>query len=251
MTADNDLLKTGETAMSQVASEAYKDLAQPSARRLGTAIESLFKVALSPVALLDWGFEQSKDWLKSKISQRLANTPEEFVSPPPNNIAIPALIRIAMSHDTPELRDLYAELLLKAMDSRTAGLVHPAYVSVIEQLSPEEALVFISLQPKADRSLFEERFSPVAFKSSPSIEEQFEDYCRSLGVENPCRAQVWLENLKRLGLLELLAFSEATYVPQTADRHGFYGPRVENTENRHIQFTAFGQGFIDACAPIV
>ena len=37
-----------------------------------------------------------------------------------------------------ELRDLYANLPAKAMNSDTKDTVHPAYLETIKQLSPEE-----------------------------------------------------------------------------------------------------------------
>ena len=52
MTVEEGGSKAIDEAIVKVASELYADLAKPAARRTGTAIDSLFKVGLSPVAIL-------------------------------------------------------------------------------------------------------------------------------------------------------------------------------------------------------
>lgn len=250
MREDNKLIDAGINAISAITNEAYKDLAQPAVRRIGHALGNLTKITLSPIALLDYGFEQSKDWLNKKIEERISNIPDEFITTPPNNISVPLLNRIAISCDTPELRDLYAELLLKAIDSRTASLVHPSYAYVIEQLSPEEALLFISLHEKSDKTIFTEKFESAMYRSPPSIEEQFHEYCESIGIENNKNSQVWFENLTRLSLLQIINYSEPQLIPKRSDKYGIIPARVDTTEYRYLEFTAFGQGFIEACSPI-
>lgn len=51
---------------SSVVVEAYKDIVQPSARRVGYSLEALIKVATSPITILDWGYERSAEWLRKK-----------------------------------------------------------------------------------------------------------------------------------------------------------------------------------------
>jgi hypothetical protein len=40
----------------------YQDLAQPAVRVVGSALEGAVRVALAPVSLLVWGYEQTKDY---------------------------------------------------------------------------------------------------------------------------------------------------------------------------------------------
>ena len=144
MTVENESHRVINETIGKVAADIYIDVARPAARQVGVAFETIFKVGLSPVAMLDWGFEHSKDWLKTKIENRLNSTPLEFRCPPPNSIAVSAITSISISSDSPQLRELYAELLLKAMDSRSQSMVHPSYINLISQLSAQEALVLIS-----------------------------------------------------------------------------------------------------------
>lgn len=245
MGIEDESLKIVTESVGKVANDVYADIAKPAAQQVGTALETLFKVGLSPIAMLDWGFEQSKEWLKDKITARLAQIPKDCRTTPPNNVSVPVITNIAMSSDAPELRELYAELLLKAMDTRTSDMVHPSYVSLIAQLSPEEALIFVSFHKQKVSDLFGDEFCNTLYTNSPSIEKQFEEYCQSLGFDNAKRSQVWLDNLQRLGLLEIEKYSDVKYMHDLDAE----GPRVNTTEYRNLHITEFGRVFLDACAP--
>ena len=246
MGIEDEAVRAASETVGKVAADVYADVARPAARQVGTALETLFKVGLSPVAMLDWGFEYSKAWLQNKIVDRLNQTPPDCRRAPPNNVAVPAITAIAMSSDAPELRELYAELLLKAMDSRTEPTVHPSYVGLIGQLTPQEALIFISFRGKDGSTLFHDQPTAPTYRSPLSIEKQFEEYCRVLGFADAERIQLWLENLQRLRLVELQAYSEASYVEPDEDRPY---PSVRNKEERYLSLTEYGRAFLDACVP--
>ena len=240
--------------LSAIAPDVYKDLLQPSVKRVGYSLDSLIKVALTPVDIIDWGYEKSRDWLKSKIEERLKRLPPESVVEPSSSIAAVALSCIASSWDTPSLRDLYAELLLKAMDSSTSSDVHPAYFYIIDQLAPKEALALVGLYELHRSELFTETVTPYSSFSKdtkPSIETQFGAFCQSvLSSEALPPAEIWLTNLCRLGILSLNSYSEAIYRPEHGDDYGIHSPRVENHEHRVLSFTDFGHGFVAMCAPL-
>ena len=242
----------GKSLVSQsILSHLYSDAIQPSAKRVGMSLETITKVTLSPVLLLDWGYEKSKDWLRAKIDARLAETPSEYVVYPKGNIASAALTHIAISYDTPELRELYAELLLKALDTRTADRVHPAYFYVIEQLSPQEALVLVALHELDTSELFSEKTAPwggTLSNEGVSVERQFSRFCDS---KLPCNGDqsIWLANVCRLGLLVLDVYPEAVLRPEESDRRGVHPAQVDNYEHRTLAFTEFGKAFIRASAP--
>lgn len=240
MAVDDEGAKAAASVAAQLAPHLYKDLAQPAARRMGSALDTLFKVGLAPVAMLDWGFERTGAWLKAKLEERLETIPEDCRVPPPVNIAVGAVTRIAAACDSPELRNLYAELLLKAMDTRTQALVHPAFLTVIEQLSPQEALVFVSLAPDRAKAFFVETITQFS-RDVHTVEAQFEAHCRTIRMSHAEQAGVWLDNLKRLGLLRLAEYDE---VSLERERQG-----VRTTSHRHLEITAFGEGFLQACGP--
>lgn len=254
MPNENKPIEAVSSALTQLTAEIYADVARPSAKQVGTALETLFKIGLSPVRLLDWGYEQSRDWLESKIRKRLAEIPTEYRVAPPQSIAVAAIGQIAVSHDAPAMRDLFAELLLKAMDSRTAGSVHPAYVSLLAQLSPEEALVLMSLKRLVDdnlerrqgESVFMERRESNVGGSTDTLEMQFSNHCASLGFADPMLPHIWLGNLQRLALLRTDIDTDLNLVHKESERP--IG-RLDQVEYRYLYITEFGEGFLQACTP--
>lgn len=246
MGTEDKIYEVVSGTIGKVASEVYADVARPAARQIGSALETLFKVGLSPVSMLDWGFEQSKDWLKKKVEDRASSIPQDCLRTPPNNIAIPAITSISMSADAPELRELYAELLLKAMDSRTEPMVHPSYINIIGQLTPQEALAFISLQEINSTTLFQENHPKYSHGKDLTIEGQFVSHCLSIGLDDTEYMQLWLDNLQRLKLVDLREYSEVSYVEPDADTP--YAS-VNNREDRYLELTTYGREFLKACTP--
>lgn len=246
MTLPEDVSKSAADSIGKLTENVYSDALSPAVRRVGGALDTLFKVGLSPVAILDWGFERSKVWLSKRIEARMAETPDEYQQQPPLQIAAPLLLAIAANAENEGLRDLFGELLLKAMDSRTAGAIHPSYVSVLGQLTPQEALVFVSFRVAAPGgSLFIDLPRSMSSHRSPPIEQLFDNHCKSIGISEP-KSQVWLENLLRLRLLELTTYTDAIYHNADYDAHE---PSVETRDERHLTVTEYGRAFLEACAP--
>ena len=114
---------------------------------------------------------------------------------------------------------------------------------LIEQLSAEEAFVFVNLTENRQEVIFRDKFSSTTHYGQPkekSIEDRFYELCVSLRVTDPERAQIWLDNLIRLALVEIKAYTDTEFVPVTQHRHGESSASVETKETRDLMFTAFG-----------
>jgi hypothetical protein len=243
-----------EKAISSLLPELYGDLAKPSAKRIGHALEIIFKVGLSPMALLDWGYDNSKEWLAERVRSRLAATPKQFHAAPTQSITYLALTHIAANYDQPELRTLFAELLLKSLDKRLAPLIHPAYFPTLAQLMPSEALIFVGIprlsEERAERRQGDSVFVEVRHyqgSDDPTIEMQFSDHCASIGLGDRINHAIWLDNLQRLSLLQIDRISDINFVPQ--EGHGSRPSRVDSSDHRYLSITDFGRGFLDATRP--
>lgn len=120
----------------------YQDVAQPAAQELGKGLQTVAKtvhIALAPVSVLVWGYDQIKDFVSTKVADRLKNvSPENIITPKPN-VAGPALESLRYTGHESSLSDMYANLLAAAMDKSTASGAHPAFVEIIKQLTPDEA----------------------------------------------------------------------------------------------------------------
>jgi len=55
----------------------YQDIAQPAAQEVGKALQTVAKtvhIALAPVSALVWGYDQIKEFVSTKVSDRLKNS---------------------------------------------------------------------------------------------------------------------------------------------------------------------------------
>lgn len=82
-----------------------------------------------------------------EVAEKTKNIPRDQLEEPDVHIAVPALISLSYSMDSAELRNLYSNLLARAMIKDTKDSVHPAFVEIIKQLSPREAQLLNHLKP--------------------------------------------------------------------------------------------------------
>lgn len=120
----------------------YDDVVQPAAKEIGKGLQTIAKtihVALAPVSMLVWGYDQVKDFVSTKVADRLKNVKAEDIVTPKPNVAGPVLEALRYTGHEESLSDLYANLLAASMDKNTAKSAHPAFAEIIKQLTPDEA----------------------------------------------------------------------------------------------------------------
>lgn len=195
----------------------YQDVLQPAAQEIGKALQTVAKtvhVALAPVSALVWGYDQIKDFVSTKVADRLKNVPPENIVTPKPNVAGPALESLRYTGHESSLSDLYANLLAAAMDKTTASGAHPAFVEIIKQLTPDEAkLVQLFVIPQAFPLLtvrWEYKAPTPEESGGMDVLVNFSLLGGQAGVEFPHLTPTYLDNLCRLGLAEIPQMFEYT-----------------------------------------
>lgn len=148
--AIGDTLKTAPTL--------YEDALQPTVQEIGKFVARIPRAINAAFSGLDkWilNKEYAIDETKKLLAQKLENVePEKIVEPEPY-VAVPAIQAISYSMDSEELRNLYANLLAKAMNSDTKDLVHVSFVEIIKQMSPIDSLVFKTIMEQESNPLID------------------------------------------------------------------------------------------------
>ncbi len=239
----------------------YQDVVQPAAKEIGTALGTVAKtvhIALAPVSALVWGFDQIKDFVSTKVSERLKNTPPEDIQPPMPNVAGPTLESLRYTGFESTLRDLYANLLATAIDIKTASLAHPAFAEIIRQMTPDEArlvALFAQVRMFPVVTVRRETLSPV---SGIDVLRNFSFLGVDAGCSYPDLTPQYLDNLCRLGII---AIPERFYVAANAYDKLENDPRIKSliAENNSVancrgvvvkaivEVTELGRQFIRAC----
>lgn len=242
----------------------YEDAIQPAAKEIGKALGTVAKtvnVALAPVKGLVWGYEQIEGFVSSKVSEKLQNTPEEEIVTPKPNVAGPALESLRYTGHEESLRELYANLLAASMDSMTSAGAHPGFVEILKQITPDEAKILkLFVRSRAFPLLnVRQETTEAGKRGGRDLLTSFSTLGEEAGCENANFTPSYLDNLARLGLIEIPAFYEYT-APNVYD-HLENHPTVtalkqqlENSPNlkcvierKGAKATQLGRQFINIC----
>lgn len=247
----------------------YQDVVQPAAKELGTALQTVAKtmhIALAPISVLVWGYGQLTDFLSSRVAEKLKDVPPECIATPKANVAGPALEALRYTGHEESLREMYANLLAASMDIRTAQGAHPSFVEIIKQLTPDEARLLQLFTKPIPLPLVTVRKE---FKIETSTEwggwnllTNFSLLGWEAGCEHPELTPTYLNNLCRLGLVEIVTgqqYSVPNVYDKTENHHIIQELKVEfDSSNLDDKFTiklvrgllrvsALGQLFIHTC----
>ena len=127
-------------ADSQLAIKAYDDLLADAMKEGGKALSDIIKglrLFTTPLQFLAlW-----QDRLMARLETARAKVPEDRQQEAAPSIALPILMELRFMEDENPLTELYLNLLARAIDKERCSEAHPAFVKIIEQLSPDEAMV--------------------------------------------------------------------------------------------------------------
>jgi len=127
---------------SKIIPEIYGDGLKPAVQSAGGILQ-LIPRAIRAAMLPFEKWIRTREYNMKEVERLLAAklegiSPDEIVPPEPH-IAIPALDALSYSMDSEQLREMYANLLARAMTSSSKDLVHPGFVDTIKQMTPLDA----------------------------------------------------------------------------------------------------------------
>lgn len=257
MSQDLEQLTKGIGKVMETVPSLYEDALQPMVKEGGKMLARIPRAINAAFAGLDkWilSKEHNIEETKKLLAQKLQNIEPENIVEPEAYVAIPAIQAIAYSMSSEELRNLYANLLAKAMNNDTKAMVHPAYVEIIKQLSPIDAAIFKEIywaaqQPLIDLSIQRENGGLINQIYNISWVTSYE----------PVQIRVSFDNLIRLGLIEVPfgIFYKDDRIYDMVRNTDFYSKTKEELEKQNlgviheekkmIRFTSLAVSFYDVC----
>lgn len=217
-------------ADSKLLNKAYDDLLADAMKEGGQALVNTvkaFRLFTAPIQLLAVAQDRLKAFCE-KVRQRV---PEERQVEAPPSIALPVLLSLRYMEDDNLLTELFLNLLARAIDKERQGEAHPAFARIIEQLSPDEAMVMLVLR---DSDI------PVKATSIFLVERISARFAAAKEIEFPKQRLVYAEQLLMyLDHLQTLGMLTATTL------------RDEHADSRRnmVTTTDFGKVFTNACIP--
>jgi hypothetical protein len=184
----------------------YQDAIQPAAKEVGRSLHLVTRAvnaALAPVEGLVWGVERIRDFVRERVAAKLDNVPPDEVQQPKPHIAVPAIEALRYTGSESDLSELYANLLATSMDRATAYRAHPGFVDMIKNMSPDEAKIMRFLASHSDQPLINIKLVLNAQGHFRIIHRHVSLIGLKAGCDHPPLAANYLDNLSRLGLIQM------------------------------------------------
>ena len=186
----------------EIAPTIYEDALQDATKESGQLLKLIpqtINAALVP--LRQWIAHKEYNMAKTEklLEHKLKNVdPKNIVSPEPY-VAVPAIQSLSYAMNNEELRNLYANLLAKSMNSETKDNVHPSFSEIIKQLSPLDAKVF--------KIISENEINPLISISRYSKETDstisLAKNITLLNIADTLDISISINNLERLNLINI------------------------------------------------
>ena len=181
--------------------ELYQDAFQPTTQETGKTLSLIprtINAALLP--LRQWIAEREYKLAETEklLAKKLEHVCEDKIVTPEAYVAVPALQAISYSMNSEELRELYANLLAKAMNSDTKDLVHPSFVEIIKQMSPMDAKIFKEIVTAPACPLIS-----IKIRQQDGGEQFYADNCSWISDYSLVQCRTSFDNLTRLGLIQI------------------------------------------------
>lgn len=238
--------------------EIYGDLAKPGVTQVGKALSTVIGLGntiLWPLALLN---ERAKIALENnleKYRQQLINVPSERITEVPPEVGVPIAEKLGYVTDE-QLSDLYINLLAKASTTDFANTAHPSFVNVINNLSPDEALLFQHIG--TDLPFVEARLMKKNANEWQTIGQLLTGLETVAKLSFPQNIVAYFSNFEGLGLIDIRHDIFIANPQHYEKLENLYRPRLEQVphdEATHklvfnrgkIELTPFGHLFISAC----
>lgn len=244
----------------QILSTIYTDLAQPSVKKVGHALETVFDFSTSillPVKLLNEKFKLNFERNLNDYKKKLETIPDEKVCDVNPQIGTPIIEKLSYTTNE-EIADLFTSLLVKASSTDTINQAHPSFVQLIERLSVDEARIIKFLNGKD--------FIPsITIKANVKEGEGFNFVRRNatliqtqVNLIFPQNIDTYLDNLTCLGILDIShgfhKIDDAIYKPlvekydiTTLDsQYKSIGFKSVTYDKSYYQITNYGKQFIKA-----
>lgn len=240
----------------------YEDALQPAAKEIGKALGTVAKtvnVALAPVSALVWGYDKIKDFVDTKVSEKLSNVKDEDIVSPPPNVAGPALESLKYTGSIEELKELYANLIASSMDKNTTQKAHPSFVEIIKQLSSDEAKLLVYFASSGSAPIVDIKNNRKDKSGGRYEYRYFTNIGEKLKLENLGLNSSYWSNLIRLGLVDIpdnfQLIEEGIYddiishtaVKSIVSNINKQEGRVAEIIKTAVLVTDLGRQFIDVC----
>ena len=236
------------------------EAATPVAQSVGNTVSGIWNLVFGNQVSLwlkkqEYKHQQNYEDFVKKVNSKVEEIPIEKIKEPEMHILGPAIEASRYYIHSEELRDMFANLIAASMNSAKSNSVHPSYIEIIKQLSPDEAKLLSFM--KGGNFAFYNVNLKLADHGKNTLMRNFSVIGFKAGCQFPENITLYLDNLSRLGLVFL---DNTRYISDQSlydeiDENQFFKQSIEylapvgTTEKLkgYIESTLFGINFYKAC----
>ena len=238
----------------------YKDSLQPTIRAVGNALKDVFEFGMIPTLYLHNATEKVRLNLKHNLdnySKKIEAIPTIELIPVNPQIGVPILEKLIYTTNE-DIAEFYLNLLTRASSSQTVNEAHPAFITIIERLTPDEARI-INIIRNDVAVPFIEFYEDNSEKNQTNAKLLLKGFALHFSEEIMFREnlEMYFNNLYSCGLFQ--GEDGATYdydydalqeklLNMLLTQHGSSdGLRFAHQKNSYYEISGFGKRFIQAC----
>lgn len=234
-----DVTGLGKLADSKLANDLYQDGLAEATKETGKALTDLtksFRLFLAPIQLM----AAAQDRLAEMCERIRSDVPEERQIEAAPSIAGPALLELRHMEDDNPITELYLNLLKRAIDRERANEAHPAFLKIIGQLSPDEAMLLHHLgAQRIKMSVYTQ-----TRRDGPVVTTIRSD-CPVKHLQSSMLLRAYAEHLQSQGIIDI----RAEDMRMTINIPGL-GPVMQpGADCFSMSISRFGELFVKACEP--
>lgn len=235
--------------------EIYKDLVKPSTVLMGQVISYIprtIRLWLGKWEKWIINGEESLRLTYEAIEKKTANIPSDKLCEPEAYVAVPIIYQISYCYESEELREMYSNLLVSSMNVDTKRKVHPGFVDIIKQMTPDEAKLLkyigenqgIAAMDVHETTDEQNSIYTIRYKNYIDIPQKV--------VEIKSDIPIYVDNLLRLNLIEIpneqSIANEEVYrdLEKRIKTSAITSNKVKYIK-KVIHITDFGNSFFEVC----
>lgn len=239
----------------------YKDTLRPSVQVIGKSLKAVFEFVSIPFMALQLQNDKVKLNLEKRLdeyAQKLHSIPEDKRCEVHPQIGLPIIEKLTYT-TSDEIADLFTNLLASASSSDTVNTAHPAFISMIERMSPDEARILVYLKDKEDIPYCDINAYPNQDRGYITLSEHVTMIDEDVTLSYPQNIDAYLANFISLGILldmrgvfriDKTQYDRIRKKCQVEAMTKSYVPEYFKSivvQESYYQVTSFGKLFIQAC----
>ena len=227
----------------------YKDTLQPSVQVIGKSLKAVVEFVSIPLMALQLQNDKARLNFEKRLNDygaKLNAIPEEKRIEVHPQIGVPIVEKLLYT-TSDQIAELFSNLLASASNIDTVNSVHPAFISMIERMSPDEARILEYLKDKEDIQYCDINAYSNQNPSYNTLYEHVTMVEDDVALTYPQNTNAYKEGVSRMDKTQYNRIRKRYQVEALTEKLVPTIYKSIEVDESYYQVTPFGKLFIQAC----